>query len=100
TEFGQRVLLVGFLRGRDPDEMLEALEVHRARLVVACPPPSPRALPPDEIATAARRAGVEAVVATDVAGGVHGALAAATEDDMVFVSGSLYLVGAARGLLH
>src|SRR5690242_3929199 len=51
SEAGSRVLLVGMLRGRDPVEMLAALDVDRARLVVACPPPTPRALPPDEIAT-------------------------------------------------
>src|SRR4051794_24343117 len=66
TEAGTRVLLVGMLRGRDPDEMLAALDVGRAAVVVACPPPSPRALPAEEVAAAARRAGVEAVMAADV----------------------------------
>ncbi|MDQ4133874.1 MAG: Mur ligase family protein, partial [Actinomycetota bacterium] len=41
-----RVLVVGMVSGREPAEMLRALDVERARLVVACPPPSPRALPP------------------------------------------------------
>src|SRR5439155_19864524 len=43
-EFGTdagRVLVVGFLRGRDPTEMLSALDALHARLVVACAPPSP-----------------------------------------------------------
>ena len=40
----------GMLAGRDPVEMLEAFGAGPARLVVACPPPSPRALPAAEVA--------------------------------------------------
>src|SRR5439155_1177211 len=53
-----RVLVTGMLRGRDPDEMLAALGADRARLVIACPPPSPRALPAADVAAAASRIGV------------------------------------------
>ncbi|MDQ4089391.1 MAG: Mur ligase family protein, partial [Actinomycetota bacterium] len=44
-----RVLVIGMLQGRDPIEMLQCFDAGRARLVVACPPPSPRALPPAEV---------------------------------------------------
>src|SRR5690606_28148164 len=62
-----RILVVGMLHGRDPDDMLDALRVGDARLVVACTPPSPRAMPAKEVAAAAERAGVAARIVPDVA---------------------------------
>jgi dihydrofolate synthase/folylpolyglutamate synthase len=95
-----RVLVMGLLAGRNPDEMLEALEPDKVRLVVACPPPSPRALPTREIVAAAARAGLQAVEANSVAEAVDRALDLAEPDDLVFVTGSLYVVGAARTALR
>ncbi len=93
---GKRILVVGMNQERDADEMLAALEVTRARLVVATAAEWIRAMPADEVAAAARRAGVEAVVVPDVAEAVTKAVAFAAEDDLVLVTGSLYVVGAAR----
>ncbi|MDQ1395409.1 MAG: dihydrofolate synthase / folylpolyglutamate synthase [Acidimicrobiaceae bacterium] len=94
-----RILVVGMLRGRDPTEMLEALDVRRARLVIACPPPSPRALPAEEVAAAAEALGVPAETAPTAAAAVGRALWVAKPEDLVFVVGSLYLAGAARSAL-
>jgi len=91
---------VGMLRGKDPAEMLEALGGARARLVVACPPPSPRAQEPGTIVAAAAGLGVPGVEADSVPVALEVALAAADPDDLVVVSGSLYVVGAARAHLH
>ena len=101
-EFGGvegRVLVVGMLQGRVPEEMLAALGAGSARLVVATSPPSPRALPPDEVAAAARAMGVDAVVVDPVAEAVRHARAAAGAGEMVLVTGSLYVVGSARAAL-
>jgi dihydrofolate synthase/folylpolyglutamate synthase len=95
-----RVLVVGFLAGRDPDEMLAALDAGRARLVVACPPPSPRALPPEEVAAAAGRLGVAASVTTSVREAVALGRDVAEPDEMVLITGSLYVVGTARAVLR
>lgn len=95
-----RILVVGMLRGRDPLEMLEALNVRAARLVVTCPPPSPRALPPTEVAAAALRLGVDAQVCDTVEEAVDLGLAEAREEELVLVTGSLYVVGAARAWLR
>ena len=95
-----RVLVVGMLRGRDPTEMLGALDAGRARLVVACPPPSPRALPPEELAAAARGLGVAAEVVGSVAEAVARARKVAEPDEMVLITGSLYVVGTARAVLR
>lgn len=100
AEFGgvdSRVLVVGMLVGRDPVRMLEPyLPV---RLVVACPPPSPRAMAPKEVAAAAESLGVAAVAEASVEAAVRRALREAGEEELLLVTGSLYVVGSARLLL-
>ena len=103
-----RILVIGLLQGRDAVEMLQCFGVSgdqrtpagRARLVVACPPPSPRAMPPAEVADAARALGTDAEEADSVAEALATALAVAGEHELVHVTGSLYVVGAARAALH
>lgn len=94
-----RVLVVGMLQGRDPVEMLRCFDAGRARLVIACPPPSPRAMPATEVAAAARALGTDAEPAESVPEAVATALALAGENELVHVTGSLYVVGAARAAL-
>ena len=91
-----RIVVVGLLRGRDPTEMLLGLGATKARLVVACPPPSPRALPPPDLVAAAHGLGLNAAVAGSVAEAVAHALKVAEPVEMVLITGSLYVVGAAR----
>jgi dihydrofolate synthase/folylpolyglutamate synthase len=94
-----RVLVVGMFKEKDPGEMLTALGASQARLVVACEPPWPRALPARDIADAAALIGAPAVVAATVPEALATARQAAQPDDVVLVTGSLYLVGAARAAL-
>jgi dihydrofolate synthase/folylpolyglutamate synthase len=99
-EFGgvdSRVLVVGMLAGRDPVRMLEPYGP--ARLVVACPAPSPRTLPPEEIAAVAESLGAAAAVEPTVAAAVRRGRMEAGEDELLLVTGSLYVVGSARSLL-
>ncbi|MDP9070106.1 MAG: bifunctional folylpolyglutamate synthase/dihydrofolate synthase [Actinomycetota bacterium] len=105
-EFGTapaRVVVMGLLRGRDPAEMLSALGLTSSGdpgpLVLACPPPSPRALPAVEVAAAAWGMGIAAEVSESVAEALDRALVVACPDDLVLVTGSLYVVGAARAML-
>jgi dihydrofolate synthase / folylpolyglutamate synthase len=101
-EFGNeraRVMVVGMLRGKDPVEMLSALDAPQARLVVTCPPPSPRAQPADDVAAAARSLGCRAVATGSVAEALEVALGEAKVDELVLVTGSLYVVGSARAVL-
>lgn len=97
---GGRIYVVGFLRGRDPAEMLATFDVAAAKLVVCCTPPSPRGIPAEETAAAARALGCEVAVVDDVARAASRALASATGDDAILVTGSLYVVGAARAYLR
>jgi dihydrofolate synthase/folylpolyglutamate synthase len=101
-EFGSArslVLVVGMLQGKDPEQMLRALGAAGARLVVACPPPSPRAQPSAALAAAAARIGVEAVATDSVPEALAVAFDRAATDDLILVTGSLYVVGAARAAL-
>jgi dihydrofolate synthase/folylpolyglutamate synthase len=100
-EFGDRalVLVVGMLHGKDPEAMLRALGAAGSRLVVACPPPSPRAQPATAVAAAAARIGVPAVAADSVAEALEVAFDRAGPDDLILITGSLYVVGAARTAL-
>jgi dihydrofolate synthase/folylpolyglutamate synthase len=90
------VLVVGCLRNRAPAELLESLASDRVAALVACTAPSPRALPAGDVMEAGRRAGLRAEEGGEVVEAVNRALELAGEDDLVLVTGSLYVVGAAR----
>ncbi|HUF84590.1 MAG TPA: Mur ligase family protein [Acidimicrobiia bacterium] len=97
-----RILVVGLLREKEPHEMLEALGATTAERIVCCRPPSPRALDPEVVAAAARDLGVDPArieIVDLVAQAVARALAVATPEDQVVITGSLYTVGAARAVL-
>ncbi|MEJ5254428.1 MAG: folylpolyglutamate synthase/dihydrofolate synthase family protein [Acidimicrobiales bacterium] len=98
---GRRILVVGMLADRDVGAMLDALEVGRADLLLTCTAPSPRAVPAGAIAAVAtdRFPGLEVESVPDVPAALGRALAVATDDDLVLVTGSIYVAGAARSLL-
>ena len=94
---GRRILVVGCLRGREPLAMLEALRADEFDVVVTCTAPSPRGLPSAELAAAARELGCDTVIeAGTVENAIDRALVDTVADDAVLVTGSLYVVGAAR----
>jgi len=96
-----RTLVVGMLRERDAAEMLTALGLDEVELLVCAPPPNPRALPPVQIADAALHLGFpeERIEVVDsVADAVSTALLATPTEGEIIVTGSLYFVGAARGI--
>jgi dihydrofolate synthase/folylpolyglutamate synthase len=96
TLSGSVVVVIGLLQGRDPAEMLRAIGASEAGFVVACTPPSPRAIPASEVAAAAESLGIPGEAVSDVGSAVSRALAIATDDDLVLVTGSHYVVGEAR----
>jgi dihydrofolate synthase / folylpolyglutamate synthase len=96
---GARRWVLGVLAGRDVDELVDAFGIRPGDRVVATTPPSPRGVPATDLAAliAAREVDVDAVpdVGEALARAWHAA-ADAGEGDLVFVTGSLYTVGAAR----
>jgi len=97
---GRRLLVVGMLGGRDVAAMLEALDLGHYDLVIACTPDSPRALPAAELAAVAGELGAVVEIEPDVSTAVDRALQLSGEDDLILVTGSLYVVGAARAHLR
>ena len=93
---GKRIVVFGVLAGHEPAELMDQLGASSIDLLVATQPASPRAIPAEEVATAARGLGIDTVVERDVRSAVDAAIALASEDDLVVVTGSLYLVGQAR----
>ncbi len=96
---GRRLLVLGMLAGRDPLAYLEALEVGAFDLVLCCTAPSERAVPAAELVQACASLGVDAEAVGDVADALDRARATSTEEDVVVVTGSIYVVGAARDAL-
>ena len=100
---GSRTFVIGMLREKDPLEMLEALGVDAdVGLVVCCRPPNPRALEPALIAKAAVDLGVpeEQIEVVDrVEEAISTAMLATPSDGQIVITGSLYVVGAARSVL-
>lgn len=99
-EFGSvaaRYLVVGLLGGRDPMEVLAALEAPLADLVIVCQPVSPRAQDADDVAGVARAMGAIVEVVRSVPDALDRALSLAGDEDLVVVTGSFYTVGEARG---
>ena len=94
---GKKMLVVGFLAGRDPTTMLEALRADEMDAVICCTPGTSRGIPAAEVARAARAIGCDDVSAIDsVTAACDAALVRATAEDLLLVTGSLYVVGHAR----
>ena len=93
---GSAVAVVGMLSGRDPSAMLAPLADAGVRVVVACRPESPRAMPASEVADAARALGLAVHTEPDVRDALRLARSLVEADGLVVVAGSLYVVGAAR----
>ena len=96
---GARVAVVGMLTGRDPSAMLEPLAQVGIASIVSCRPNSPRALDPEVVADAARALGLSVTVTGSVEEGLLAGRALVTDDGMLVVTGSLYVVGDARRVL-
>jgi dihydrofolate synthase/folylpolyglutamate synthase len=89
------VAVVGVLGDKDFGGMAKELAKHFPRIVAATPPHPLRAKPAEETAAALREAGVEVTVREEVAAACEEAARMARAGGWVFVTGSLFTVGAA-----
>jgi dihydrofolate synthase/folylpolyglutamate synthase len=96
---GAAVAVVGMLRGRDPSAMLAPLRAAGIDTIVACPPRSPRVLPAEVVAEAARALGMQVATAGSTADALVAARPLVPEDGLLLVTGSLYVVADARTIL-
>ncbi len=100
ARLGSWVLVVGMLRGKDPVELLTALGAPDFDAVICAEPAWSRALPAEELAFAARTLGIQAEVVRDSGEALVRARAVTAADDLILVTGSIYVVGEARASLN
>ena len=96
---GSRVLIVGILRGKGVTEMLEAFDAGDFDLVICTQPDSTRAVPADEIAVEAEALGLATEVIVSPVEALSRAAAVSSEEDLILVTGSLYVVAEVREAL-
>jgi dihydrofolate synthase/folylpolyglutamate synthase len=96
---GATRVVIGVLSNRDPEAMLSSIATLGDVTVYCCAPDSPRALGAEVIASAAHAAGLATRVHPRVEDATDAAIGDASEDDLVVITGSFYVVGAARGHL-
>jgi dihydrofolate synthase/folylpolyglutamate synthase len=96
---GRRIILLfGALRDKAVDEVSGLLFPHAA-VVILTEPPSPRAVTAERLARITGYHAVHCEIISDAEKALERALKLATGNDAVFITGSLYLVGALRGVL-
>ncbi|MFZ9339079.1 MAG: bifunctional folylpolyglutamate synthase/dihydrofolate synthase [Ilumatobacteraceae bacterium] len=98
---GRRVLVVGMLKSRNPEELLGALRADDFDLVVCCNAPTPRGTPASELMKVAQAMGCDDVQSFDkVDAALSYAYRGLRAEDALLVAGSLYVVGEARPVLR
>jgi dihydrofolate synthase/folylpolyglutamate synthase len=91
--------VLGALGPKEPEEVLEELAALMPDLVVTCTAPSPRAVPADRLAALMGAQGLDVEPVADAVEAVRRAVALADDDDLVLVTGSFYVLSAARQAL-
>ncbi len=94
---GARRAVIGVLRGRELADMLRPLVEIGIEEFYCCAPDSPRAVPVSELGERVRRFGVAAHEHPSSATALAHARERSSDDDLIVVTGSLYLVGEVRG---
>ena len=98
---GERRCVVGMLAGREIDDMIEPLVGLGFTEFHCCAPGSPRAVSADHVAEAVRRFGAVAYEHPSALAALAHARERSTDEDLIVVAGSLYLVAEVRGeVLH
>ena len=98
---GERRCVIGMLRGRDVDDMVEPLVALGFTEFICCAPLSPRAVSASVVADAIHRLGATAIQHSSGTAALAYAREHSSDDDLIVVVGSLYLVAEVRGeVLH
>jgi dihydrofolate synthase/folylpolyglutamate synthase len=94
---GQRRCVLGMLSGRVVEDMVEPLVNLGFTEFHCCPPNSPRAVSATEVAAVVRRLGGVAYEHPSGTAALAHARERSTDEDLIVVAGSLYLVAEVRG---
>ncbi len=96
---GSWILIVGILQGKHPKEMLEAFRIKDFDAVICTQADSNRAVPAEELAQAATAMGITPQTVVDSREAITRAVSVGADDDLIFVSGSLYVAAEVRAHL-
>lgn len=96
TRMGSWILIIGMLSGKDPAEILEAVGAADFDAVIVTEPSWSRAIPAESIAAAAIDLDIEVEIVKDPNEALDRARSVAGDDDLILVTGSLYLIGDVR----
>jgi dihydrofolate synthase/folylpolyglutamate synthase len=98
---GERRCVLGMLTGRDLDDMVTPLVGAGFVEFHCCAPRSPRAVPVEELVAVLQRHGAIAFAHPNAKSALAHARERSSDDDLIVVAGSLYLVAEVRGeVLH
>lgn len=98
---GERRCVLGMLTGRDIDDMVAPLLDVGFTEFHCCAPRSPRAVPARDLVAALRRHGASAFEHPGASSALAHARERSSDDDLIVVTGSLYLVAEVRAeVLH
>lgn len=93
------VMVFAALTDKNVNAMVENVAGHVQTVVVTRAPGTPRAAEPGDLATAFRRAGIDVMAVDDPTAALEAARELASEEDLIVVAGSMYLIGDAIGRL-
>ncbi len=98
SAMNRRFLIFGIQDGRDPAEVLKALDVASFDLVVVCTAPTPRGVAAVDLVETAVSLGVLAQAVADTATAVDYVLNQAADEDLIVVAGSVTVLEVVRDL--
>lgn len=96
---GKRIVIVGLLKGRDVSQIVEPLGGDFSQRIIVCEPSSPRALPGELLVQQFQKVAKETLLASSVDNAIELAMSMASEEDLILITGSFYLIGTARSIL-
>lgn len=92
----RRFLVFGIQDGRDPAEVLEALDLASIDLVVACTAPTARGVEATALRDTALSLGARAEAIADIATAIDYVLDQADDEDLILIAGSVTVLEVAR----
>ena len=95
----RRILVLGMLGPRDPEEVIKEIVSLHPEVVICCTLASERAITSQELAQTVQTHGVESEIASDPTEAIERALVLSSEEDLILVTGSFYLLSATRASL-
>lgn len=92
----RRIVVLGMLGPREPAEVINEIVSLHPEMVICCTIPSARAIPGEILAEIVQATGVDAEVVEDPNDAMERALALSTDEDLILVTGSFYLISVVR----